>query len=92
MVALRKDLSNSTVPLQGPSTHLVAITPSDSTDLSAEKFKALWVGGAGNIAVLAVNDSSAVTISGVAAGTLIPIMAKKVMSTNTTATLIVGLG
>ena len=74
-----------------PATGLELITPSDTTDLAAKRFRSLWVGGAGNIAVIAQNDSTAVTISGVAAGTLLPIAVKKVMSTNTTATLIVGL-
>jgi hypothetical protein len=53
--------------------------------------KGLWVGGAGNISLLAAGDSAAVTISGIAAGTVLPISALQVNSTLTTATLIVAL-
>jgi hypothetical protein len=71
-----------------PATSLVLVTPSDSTVLNC---RALYVGGAGNIAIMASRDSAAVTLSGVPAGTVLPISASKVMSTNTTATLIVAL-
>lgn len=74
-----------------PGAKLVSITPSDSTDLSSLGIRGLWVGGAGNIAVVAGNDAAAVTLVGVPAGTLIPIKPKKIMSTNTTATDIVGI-
>lgn len=73
-----------------PGTKLFAITKHDTNEL-AYVTRGIWVGGAGNIAILAVDDSDAVTLVGVAAGTLIPIRAKKVMSTNTTATSIVGI-
>lgn len=73
-----------------PATGLVAITPADGTDLTSSKIRSLWVGGAGNLSLIAQGDTAAVTISGVAAGTLIPIAVKKVMGA-TTATLIVGL-
>lgn len=72
------------------ASRLVAVTPSDSANL-AEVSRALWVGGAGNIAILADEDSVAVLISGVPAGTVLPIRARRVNSTNTTATLIVAL-
>lgn len=72
-----------------PGSHLEDITKSDSTVLSG--LRALWIGGAGNVAILASDDSAAVTLTAVPAGTLLPISAKKVMSTNTTATAIVGI-
>lgn len=72
-----------------PARKLFSITPNDSTELV--NCRAIWVGGAGNVAIVARDDSSAVTVVGVAAGTLLPIMCKKVMSTNTTATNIIGL-
>jgi len=71
-----------------PATSLVLVTPSDATVLNC---RALWVGGAGNVAITASRDSAAVTLSGVPAGTVLPISASKVMATNTTATLIVAL-
>lgn len=73
-----------------PAVSLEAVTPHDTNDL-ATPARALWVGGAGNVSVIANNDTAAVTIVGVAAGTLLPIMASRVRATNTTATSIVAL-
>lgn len=70
------------------ATKLAPVTPSDSTVVNCQE---LWVGGAGNVAIIADGDTSAVTITGVNAGTLLPIACNKVMSTNTTATNIVAL-
>lgn len=67
------------------------LTPSDTAELPLGVCRALWVGGAGNLAVIAEGDTAAVTISGVAAGAVVPVRAQNVMSTNTTATLIVAL-
>lgn len=66
-----------------------AVTPNDSTVLSVTS--AVWVGGAGNLAVVFEDGGSAVTLTGVPAGTLLPIRVTKVMSTNTTATSITAL-
>ena len=67
-----------------------AVTPSDTTLINC---RALWVGGAGAVALSASGSATAVTLSAVPAGTLIPIGLDqgRVMSTNTTATLIVAL-
>jgi hypothetical protein len=70
-----------------PAQRLAAVTPSDSTDLSGSR--ALWVGGAGNVVVMAANDTVAVTLV-VPAGTLLPIFARRVMAA-TTATSIVAM-
>jgi hypothetical protein len=72
-----------------PAVSQVAITPSDTT-VYDPPLKALWVGGAGDVAVVAADDTAAVTISGVNGGQIIPVSISKVMSTNTTATLMVG--
>lgn len=77
--------------LADPGYRLRAVTPHDSTNFTDGVCRALWVGGAGNIAILADGDSSAVTLAGVAAGTLLPIRARRVNSTNTTATSIVAI-
>jgi len=75
----------------GPGEHLAAITPSDTTTYSPP-LRGLWVGGAGNVAVLAVGDTAPQTITGVPVGTFINwILVSKVMATNTTATLILGV-
>lgn len=66
-----------------------AVTPSDSTDLAAPA-RALYVGGSGNVKI---NDSGngAVTFVGVAAGSILPVMARRVYATGTTATNIIAL-
>jgi len=66
-----------------------AVTPSDSVDLPAPA-RALYIGGSGNIKI---NDSGngAVTFVGVAAGSILPVMARRVYATGTTATNIVAL-
>lgn len=66
----------------------VAVTPSDSTVLGATR--ALWVGGAGNVAVTFYKGGT-VTFVGVPAGTMLPVVVSQVMSTNTTATSILAL-
>jgi len=65
-----------------------AVTKSDTTVIP--ECRALWVGGAGDVAVVFADGGSAVTLSGVAAGSLLPIRVTKVMAA-TTATLIVAL-
>lgn len=66
-----------------------SITPSDS-DLFAENAMAIYVGGAGAIALVTTNGTS-LTFSGVLAGSVLPVKAKQVLSTGTTATNLVGL-
>jgi hypothetical protein len=70
---------------------LRAVTPTDNANLALGPCRALWVGGAGNLAVITAGDTAAVTLSAVPAGTIVPVRAQVVMSTNTTATLIVAL-
>lgn len=81
-------IAASAVLLQQP-TRIAAVTKSDSTDITATATKGLWIGGGGDVAVKGAGDSVAVTISAVPAGTYLPGAYKAVMSTNTTATLIV---
>ncbi len=71
------------------NSHLgaAAVTPSNSTVVA---FSALFVGGAGNLAVVTAGGDS-VTFTGVLAGTVLNIAVTKVMSTGTTATNITGL-
>jgi hypothetical protein len=76
------------------ATGAVAITKSDTTTYTPQSggyLSALYVGGAGDVAIMPVGDTTAVTFSAVPAGTVIPVRCQKVMSTNTTATAIVGL-
>jgi hypothetical protein len=66
-----------------------AVTPSDSTDFDSI-CRAIYVGGAGNV-VAVRHDGTAVTFTGVPAGTVLPIACRRVNSTSTTATAIVAL-
>lgn len=66
-----------------------AVTPSDETDFT-RLTRALWVGGAGNVVVVWYDDTTS-TLEAVPAGTMLPVRAKRVNDTNTTATAIVAL-
>lgn len=65
----------------------VAVTKSDSVE---QNFAGLYIGGTGDVAVKGIGGV-AVTFSAVPVGTFLPIAVNRVMSTNTTATLILGL-
>jgi hypothetical protein len=77
-----------------PSNEFVSVTPSDTAILTYNskntKTRAIFVGGAGN---LAIKNSlgTAVTFTGVAAGSVLPIATSNIMATNTTATNIAAL-
>jgi hypothetical protein len=90
-MALKTDSNGSSVSNWAPATDAVAITKSDSTNLTTSCIRAIYVGGTGDVAVIGLNGTVAVTFSAVPAGTILPIMPSKVMSTNTTATLLIGL-
>ena len=63
-----------------------AVTKSDVTVFDESS---IYVGGAGDIALVLVGSSTAVTYKNVPAGTLLPCNVKQVLSTGTTATDIV---
>lgn len=69
--------------------HAAVITPSDTINLPRST-RMLWVGGAGNVKIDTVGGET-VTFSSVAAGTRLPIQAKRVYSTGTTATLMIAM-
>lgn len=72
-----------------PITKVVAVTKSDATVYNPP-LRAVYVGGSGDLAVIAADDTSAVTLVSLMAGIWHPIECKQIMSTNTTATDIVG--
>lgn len=72
-----------------PASNGALLTPNDATDLVTAS-RALWVGGAGNIKVTTTGEDTFL-LSGIPAGTLLPIRCSRVWSTTTTATLIVAL-
>ena len=65
------------------------ITPSDSVD-EAIPFRSIYVGGAGNINVVKT-DGTTLLFSGAVAGDVIPMQGRRVNTTSTTATLLIGL-
>jgi hypothetical protein len=69
-----------------PGASLATVTASDTTDiakLNGNYPRALWVGAAGNIAIVAP-DSTTKILEAVPAGTLLPIQFKRINSTSTT--------
>lgn len=81
--------ANHAPGLESPPAHGFAITPSDGADL-ADVTRALYVGGSGNVALTLLSGAT-LTFTGVAGGTLLPLRAKAVKATGTTATNLVGL-
>lgn len=72
-----------------PSGSFSAITPSDSVDLPSVT-RGVYVGGDGN--VVAVSEAGvAVTFANVSAGAILPIRARRINATGTTATGLVAL-
>jgi hypothetical protein len=72
-----------------PAESVVAVTPNDSTDLSAV-CRGLYIGGAGSVNV-DVADGTTVVFSGLNGGQILPVRIKRVRATSTTATNIVAL-
>jgi hypothetical protein len=64
------------------------ITPAD-VDL-VQPVRALYIGGSGNVKI-SDTGGGAVTFAAVQAGSILPVMARRVWATGTTATSIVGL-
>lgn len=78
---LLTNANGQTLNLQ--ASKIAAVTPDDDEDFSTPGF--LYVGGAGNVAVIAADDTDSVVLHSVAAGTILPIIVKRVLSTGTTA-------
>jgi hypothetical protein len=86
-------MSPRLIQSQLPSQHYEVITPADGTDLpdyNSRRVNAIYVGGLGNI-VVRDDLGNDVTFTAVPVGTILPISPKRILSTGTTATLIIGL-
>ena len=81
--------SNRSQGWDAPASIAFAITPHD-TDALSETTRALYVGGAGNVA-LKLSNGVTVTFTGLAASFVLPVRATHVLATGTTATGLVGL-
>jgi hypothetical protein len=74
-----------------PSQKQFAITPSDTAWLTPPYPKSVYVGGTGHLVVTPIDQNTDVTYNNVQQGTTLEIVVKKVKSSGTTATGIVGL-
>lgn len=74
-----------------PAEKAVVVAPSDTIPLAIAA-RALYVGVTGNVAVIPIGQVTPITFVGVQAGTILPIAARIVMNSGTTATNIVALG
>jgi hypothetical protein len=72
-----------------PANRGVAVTPSDSAEFAVVT-RAIFVGGAGNVAVILASGDT-VTFVGVPVGTFLPLACRAVKATGTTATSMVAL-
>lgn len=80
---------------QNTATHAVVITKSDTVKIVDGNSvpivtRSIYVGGTGNITCI-MDKGQTVLFSSIPAGTILPIAASQVMSTGTTATLMVAL-
>lgn len=80
-------LSDTTVPAK----HLRAVTPSAEDDLPDGPCRALYIGGGGDISVIAEGDIDVVTLVGIPSGYILLVSVKAVRITGTNATNIVAL-
>lgn len=66
------------------------ITPSDTVDLP-DAARAIYVGGDGDVTLQTLVSGTLLTFSGLKAGTILPVAARRVMATDTTASLLIAL-
>lgn len=85
-----QNLIGMTRTVADPGWSLVEVTSSDSTEYDPP-LRSVYVGGTGNVSVLAVGDTVAVIFYNVPAGGYVLAQCQKVMATGTTATLLTGL-
>ena len=75
--------------LESSASDHAAIVPSDTIDLT-EYPRAIYIGGAGKIKVT-LEGGGTETYTGLIAGSILPVIAKRVWSTGTDATLLIGM-
>lgn len=74
-----------------PASDCFAVSPSDADELPRVP-KALYVGTAGDVNIVAVASETPVVLRNVTAGSILPIRVARVLASGTTADHIVGLG
>lgn len=73
-----------------PARHCFAVTPDDSAELQTVT-KAVYVGGAGDVTLRAIESDADVIFRNVPAGAVLDVRTAGIRATGTTATDIVGL-
>lgn len=87
-------MSRLGAPVNGGTTTAYrqrAVTKHDTNPLALGPCAALYVGGAGDVAIVAEDDTDPIVWKAVPAGSIVPVRAKLVRSTDTTATDIIAL-
>lgn len=84
--------SDKYINVDAPAGKAFAITPSDAVDLE-KTTRGIWLGTAGNIKVIMADDTEAdaVTFQNVQDGTFLPFRIRRVYSTGTNVTGIIGV-
>ena len=80
---------NHAAGLESPAFHAFEITPNDSAPLSSPT-RAIYLGVGGALQITMLSGAT-VTFHNLPAGSLLPVRATRIFSTNTTATGIIGL-
>lgn len=83
------DFENNGATLISPAEGAAAVTPHDTTALG-NVTRAIYVGGAGDVEVI-TKGGDTVVFSSVPAGTILPVRATHVKSSNTTASNILAM-
>lgn len=73
-----------------PALNGFVIIPDNNTE-TTQVTRALYIGSGGDLNVLLRDDLTPVLLKNTQSGTMLPLRVKKVLSTNTTATNIIGL-
>ena len=96
-VLLGGDLDGSPLDIEGEISvdklqagSAFTITPNDGTDLSVIT-SALYIGFTGSVSLICSGDTNPVTFFNVPGGSFLPLQVKRVRSTDTTASGIVGV-
>lgn len=74
----------------GPFSTYASAKPITPSDTAAQTYRAIYVGGAGNVTVVTTGGDT-VTFTAPPVGTILPVEVQLVKATGTTATLLVGL-
>ena len=78
-----------TIGLDSPAGSAATITPNNGADMPVAT-RAVYIGGAGNLAAVTV-DGQTVTFANLPAGMILPVRLARVLVTGTTATALVGM-